>query len=147
MIASLSATAKELYAYLAGSTPRLSKAQLSQIISFSRITLIVGLVFLHYEKFPNSRITPFRGMDTEAFQVATFVNSFVLFFFFSRRAAAQHDIGLALLFIHGQREQRVDVADGTALQVPLHSIGALEPVLPGGLLADLQLNQRELDSP
>lgn len=83
MISSLSATARELHAYLAGSTPSLSKAQLSQIISFSRITLIVGLVFLHYEKFPNSRITPFRGMDTEAFQVATFVNSFVLFFFFA----------------------------------------------------------------
>jgi len=83
MITSLSATARDLYAYLAGSTPRLSKAQLSQIISFSRITLIVGLVFLHYEKFPNSRINPFRGMDTEAVQVATFVNSFVLFFFFA----------------------------------------------------------------
>jgi succinoglycan biosynthesis protein ExoH len=83
MNAPVSATAKELHAYLAGSTPRLTKAQLSQIISFSRITLIVGLVFLHYEKFPNSRITPFRGMDIEAFQAATFVNSFVLFFFFA----------------------------------------------------------------
>jgi succinoglycan biosynthesis protein ExoH len=83
MNASISATAKELQAYLAGSTPSLTKAQLSQIISFSRITLIVGLVFLHYEKFPNSRITPFRGMDTEAFQAATFVNSFILFFFFA----------------------------------------------------------------
>jgi hypothetical protein len=83
MNTSVSATAKELHAYLAGSTPRLSKAQLSQIISFSRITLIVGLVFLHYEKFPNSRFNPFRGMDTEAFQAATFVNSFVLFFFFA----------------------------------------------------------------
>lgn len=83
MNASVSATARELQAYLAGSTPRLTKSQLSQIISFSRITLIVGLVFLHYEKFPNSRITPFRGMDTEAFQAATFVNSFILFFFFA----------------------------------------------------------------
>jgi hypothetical protein len=83
MISSLSATAKELHAYLAGSTPSLSKAQLSQIISFSRITLIVGLVFLHYQAFPNSQANPFRGMDTEAFQVATFVNSFVLFFFFA----------------------------------------------------------------
>jgi hypothetical protein len=83
MNASVSATAKELQAYLAGSTPSLTKAQLSQIISFSRITLIVGLVFLHYERFPNSRVTPFRGMDTEAFQAATFVNSFILFFFFA----------------------------------------------------------------
>jgi hypothetical protein len=83
MYSTIAATAKELHAYLAGSTPRLTKAQLSQVISFSRIALIVGLVFLHYEKFPNSRVTPFRGMDTEAFQVATFLNSFVLFFFFA----------------------------------------------------------------
>jgi succinoglycan biosynthesis protein ExoH len=79
----LSATARELQAYLAGATPRLSTAQLSQVINFSRISLIVGLVFLHYESYPNSRISPFQGMDTEHFQVATFVNSFVLFFFFS----------------------------------------------------------------
>src|SRR5688572_27792783 len=79
----VTATARELRSYLAGAKPRLSKAQLSQVINFSRITLIVGLVFLHYESYPNSRIAPFRGMDTEAFQVATFVSSFVLFFFFS----------------------------------------------------------------
>jgi hypothetical protein len=83
MNSTISATAKELQAYLAGAAPSLTKAQLSQIISFSRITLIVGLVFLHYEKFPNVQVTPFRGMDTEAFQVATFLNSFVLFFFFA----------------------------------------------------------------
>lgn len=79
----LSATARELQAYLAGATPRLSTAQLSQVINFSRISLIVGLVFLHYQSYPNSRSSPFQGMDTEQFQVATFVNSFVLFFFFS----------------------------------------------------------------
>ena len=83
MMLSISGTAKELRAYLAGSTPRLTTAQLSQVISFSRITLIVGLVFLHYEQFPNSRVSPFFGMDTAAFQFATFVNSFVLFFFFA----------------------------------------------------------------
>ena len=83
MHSALSATARELQAYLAGASPRLSKAQLSQVIDFSRISLIVGLVFLHYQSYPNSRVSPFRGMDTEAFQVATFVNSFVLFFFFS----------------------------------------------------------------
>ena len=83
MIGLLSATARELQGNLAGATPRLSTAQLSQVINFSRISLIVGLVFLHYESYPNSRISPFRGMDTEHFQVATFVNSFVLFFFFS----------------------------------------------------------------
>lgn len=61
----------------------LSKVELSQIINFSRITLIVGLVFLHYESYPNSAVSPFRGMDPTQNQVATFINSFILFFFFS----------------------------------------------------------------
>lgn len=62
---------------------RLSKAELSQIISFSRISLIVGLVFVHYGRYANMPISPFGGMSTHGFEVATFVNSFVLFFFFS----------------------------------------------------------------
>ena len=66
----------------AGAAP-LSRADLSQIIHFSRIALIVGLVFLHYESYPNSAVSPFRGMDPAYNQIATFVNSFVLFFFFS----------------------------------------------------------------
>jgi hypothetical protein len=61
----------------------LSARELSQVISFSRISLIVGLVFLHYDRYPNVTASPFRGMDPHAFQVATFINSFVLFFFFS----------------------------------------------------------------
>ena len=66
-----------------GTRDPLSQAQLSQTISFARITLIIGLVFLHYHTFPNSRISPFRGLDTQQHQVATFINSFILFFFFS----------------------------------------------------------------
>lgn len=61
----------------------LRAADLSQTISFARIVLIVGLVFLHYESFPNSAVSPFDGLDTQAHQVATFINSFVLFFMFS----------------------------------------------------------------
>ena len=68
---------------LRGTAPAISAKDLSRIISFARITLIVGLVFLHYESFPNSRVSPFEGFDPAAHQVATFVNSFVLFFFFS----------------------------------------------------------------
>ena len=62
---------------------RLSKAEFSQIISFSRISLIVGLVFVHYGRYANMPLSPFSGMSTHGFEVATFVNSFVLFFFFS----------------------------------------------------------------
>ena len=72
-----------LSAFLRGNGAPLSPAQLSQTISFARITLIVGLVFLHYQSFPNSRVSPFRGLDIQHHQVATFINSFVLFFFFS----------------------------------------------------------------
>lgn len=68
---------------LHGDMPPLTQPQLSQTISFARITLIVGLVFLHYAAYPNSMNSPFDGMDPTAFPVATFVNSFVLFFFFS----------------------------------------------------------------
>lgn len=66
-----------------GDMPSLTKPQLSQAISFARITLIIGLVFLHYGAYPNSMNSPFDGMDPASFPLATFVNSFVLFFFFS----------------------------------------------------------------
>ncbi len=72
-----------LAAAVRGGARTLSERELSQTINFARITLIVGLVFLHYDSYPNSRSSPFRGLDTEQHQIATFVNSFVLFFFFS----------------------------------------------------------------
>jgi succinoglycan biosynthesis protein ExoH len=62
---------------------RLDGIELSRSIGFARITLIVGLVFLHYGKYPNSTLSPFRGMDVTTHQVATFINSFILFFFFA----------------------------------------------------------------
>lgn len=61
----------------------LTDGDLSQAIGFARITLIVGLVFLHYLEYPNSRVSPFHGIDVMHHPLATFVNSFVLFFFFS----------------------------------------------------------------
>lgn len=61
----------------------LSAEALSRSISFSRITLIVGLVFLHYMQFPNTEVSPFDGMGVGQHRLATFINSFALFFFFS----------------------------------------------------------------
>lgn len=83
IIAALAGPARYIRASTQQGARHLAAAEISQIISFSRISLIVGLVFLHYEKYPNVTVSPFRGMDPDAFQVATFVNSFVLFFFFS----------------------------------------------------------------
>lgn len=63
--------------------PRLDALELSRTIGFARITLIVGLVFLHYGAFPNSTLSPFRGLDITDHRLATFINSFILFFFFA----------------------------------------------------------------
>jgi succinoglycan biosynthesis protein ExoH len=83
MIAALLGAGRAAHALMRGDTPAMSKDTLSRTIDFARISLIVGLVFLHYEWFPNARISPFRGLDPAQNQVATFVQSFVLFFFFS----------------------------------------------------------------
>lgn len=66
-----------------GNAQTLSKQQISRTISFSRIVLIVGLVFLHYQQYPDVTASPFDGMGTGPHELATFVNSFILFFFFS----------------------------------------------------------------
>lgn len=65
------------------SQARLEGPLLSRTIGLARITLIIGLVFLHYDAFPGSTMSPFAGMDPNANPIATFVNSFVLFFFFA----------------------------------------------------------------
>jgi succinoglycan biosynthesis protein ExoH len=83
MIAALLGAGRAIHAIIRGDAPVMSKDTLSQTINFARISLIVGLVFLHYEWFPNARISPFRGLDPTQNQIATFVQSFVLFFFFS----------------------------------------------------------------
>jgi succinoglycan biosynthesis protein ExoH len=83
MIAALTGAGRAVHAIIRGDAPAMSKDTLSQTINFARISLIVGLVFLHYEWFPNARISPFRGLDPTQNQIATFVQSFVLFFFFS----------------------------------------------------------------
>jgi surface polysaccharide O-acyltransferase-like enzyme len=52
-------------------------------INFLRLLLIIGLVFLHYGEFPGSDHSPFRGWTSTDTPVATFINSFFLFLFFS----------------------------------------------------------------
>jgi succinoglycan biosynthesis protein ExoH len=69
--------------WLRGDARPLSSKDLSQAISFARITLVVGLVFLHYGSYPNSKVSPFHGLDVNGHQIATAINSFVLFCFFS----------------------------------------------------------------
>ena len=59
------------------------EASLSRAIEVARVALVIGLVFLHYFSFPNATTSPFTGVDPQHHPVATFVNSFVLFFFFS----------------------------------------------------------------
>jgi surface polysaccharide O-acyltransferase-like enzyme len=70
-------------AWLRGDACVLTDRDISRTISFARISLVVGLVFLHYGSYPNSRISPFRGIDVNEHQLATGINSFVLFSFFS----------------------------------------------------------------
>jgi hypothetical protein len=70
-------------AWLRGDARALTDRDISRTISFARISLVVGLVFLHYGSYPNSRISPFYGIDVNEHQLATGINSFVLFSFFS----------------------------------------------------------------
>jgi succinoglycan biosynthesis protein ExoH len=72
-----------LPAWLRGGATPLAPADQSRTIDFARICLIVGLVFLHYEGYPNVAQSPFRGINPDVHPVATFINSFVLFFFFA----------------------------------------------------------------
>lgn len=59
------------------------RAALADRIDLLRFLLIVGLVLLHYGSFPGSDVSPFEGFRPTAHPVATFVNSFLLFAFFS----------------------------------------------------------------
>jgi len=58
-------------------------AALRDSIEVARIALVVGLVFLHYFNFPNDGRPPFQGIDPVHHPLATFVNGFLTFFFFS----------------------------------------------------------------
>jgi surface polysaccharide O-acyltransferase-like enzyme len=52
-------------------------------IEVARVALVIGLVFLHYFNFPTDARPPFQGIDPAQHQVATFINGFLTFFFFS----------------------------------------------------------------
>ena len=62
--------------------PAVRGASLSRAVEVARVALVIGLVFLHYFSFPNLDAPPFAGIDPRH-PVATFVNGFVAFFFFS----------------------------------------------------------------
>lgn len=61
---------------------RAREADLSVAIEVARVALVIGLVFLHYFSFPNLDAPPFAGVDPRH-PVATFINGFLAFFFFS----------------------------------------------------------------
>ena len=61
----------------------LSPDHISHSIDLARILLVVGLVFLHYGTFPNSKASSFQGLDLQEHTFATWANSAVLFFFLS----------------------------------------------------------------
>jgi surface polysaccharide O-acyltransferase-like enzyme len=52
-------------------------------IEVARVVLVIGLVCLHYFNFPTDTRPPFQGIDPERLPVATFINGFLTFFFFS----------------------------------------------------------------
>lgn len=62
---------------------RLISASIPNTIEVARVALVIGLVFLHYFAYPNSQTSPFMGLDPAHHPFATFVNSFILLFFFS----------------------------------------------------------------
>lgn len=61
----------------------LSNEDISRTVNFARIVLIVGLVFLHYDAFPNLEHSPFNGIKPGEHAFASYLNSFVVFLFFS----------------------------------------------------------------
>lgn len=68
----------------AGVAPRRrDAAALQDTIEVARVALVIGLVFLHYFNFPTDARPPFQGIDPAGPRLATFVNGFLTFFFFS----------------------------------------------------------------
>lgn len=56
---------------------------LSAQIDLMRISVVVGLVFLHYGAFPGATYDPFEGFDPRHGGLSLFVNSYFVFFFYS----------------------------------------------------------------
>jgi len=56
---------------------------LSAQIDLMRISVVVGLVFLHYGSFPGETYDPFDGFDPAHGGFSLFVNSYFVFFFYS----------------------------------------------------------------
>ncbi|MEE1657662.1 acyltransferase [Microvirga sp. CF3062] len=56
---------------------------LSAQIDLMRISVVIGLVFLHYGAFPGTTYDPFDGFDPDHGGFSLFVNSYFVFFFYS----------------------------------------------------------------
>jgi succinoglycan biosynthesis protein ExoH len=95
---------------------------LSRTIDLARIVLIVGIVFLHYGVYPNLRANPFGGMSITEHEVATFVNSFLLFFFFSVVPLLSAISGWLFFSFLDDREGDVASALSTRIRRRFHSL-------------------------
>lgn len=104
ILRTIGSTRKRLAPWFLGSPHPIEKADLSRTISLARITLIIGLVFLHYQTYPNSASSPFDGLDPASHPLATFINSFVLFFFFSAVPLLSMISGWLFLSTLGQKD-------------------------------------------
>jgi fucose 4-O-acetylase-like acetyltransferase len=67
----------------AAARPVQTQAALTGTIEFARVALVIGLVFLHYFNLPGDHRPPFQGIDPDGPRLATFINGFLTFFFFS----------------------------------------------------------------
>jgi len=61
----------------------LSQPEISRAISFARIMLIVGLVCVHFENFPNSAASPIAGLDIHNHPFATWVDATIRLIFYT----------------------------------------------------------------
>jgi hypothetical protein len=99
-----------------------SQGHLSRTIEVARISLIVGIVFLHYGRYPNFRSNPFGGMSVTEHEVATFVNSFLLFFFFSVVPLLSVISGWLFFAFLGERDPDPAAALSTRIRKRLFSL-------------------------
>ena len=91
-------------------------------IEVARVALVVGLVFLHYFNFPNDARPPFSGIDADGHRVATFINGFLTFFFFSAVPLLSAISGWLFFGFVGEARQQIGrriVSRARSLLLPL----------------------------
>jgi succinoglycan biosynthesis protein ExoH len=55
--------------------------EISQLIRSLRLIMVIGLVFVHFGKFPGDALDPFTGVVEAKFVIASSLNSFFTYFF------------------------------------------------------------------